>query len=152
MYENVLTIDNLTKSLYESISGFKGEKRNWELFFHLFDVNAQLFSFEKNHLKNYELKCMTPIEYRNSIGRWLETDRESGFIEYEINKVVQQFVNIAQVFSSYESFHEPEDKNPYMRGVNSFQLIHKEGRWWILNLLWTRETEDFKIEDVKLKY
>ena len=38
------------------------------------------------------------------------------------------------------SFHKKDDKEPFMRGINSFQLFHDGSRWWIVNIYWQHET------------
>ena len=49
--------------------------------------------------------------------------------------------NIAQVFSTYESFKSEADENPFMRGINSIQLINDGKRWWVVNIYWAQESE-----------
>jgi hypothetical protein len=50
------------------------------------------------------------------------------------------FRDIAHVFSAYESRRSKEDPEPLARGLNSFQLVKSNGRWWIVNVLWDLET------------
>ena len=143
----VKSIDKITKELYSVISGERGEKRDWDLFLYLFNSNARLIPFELNSKKNFELKFLSPLDYKNTIGKWLETKRETGFFESEIHKKIIKYGRIAHVISSYESFHDKKDSIPYMRGINSFQLVFDQNRWWILNILWFRETLEHKIPE-----
>ena len=89
-------------------------------------------------------------DYINTTGKWLDEGRQWAFYENEAHKEVHAFGNIAQVFSTYQSFNSLEDmKNnkTHARGINSFQLLYDDGRWWILNLFWARETPDLPIPD-----
>lgn len=61
---------------------------------------------------------------------------EQGYLEAEIQKVVHEYNGIAQVFQTFYGRH-PEDGEE--RGINSYQLAYDQGRWWIVNLLWTIE-------------
>ena len=143
--------DSITKALYEVISGEKNQRRDWDFFLYLFNSNARLLPYELNSKNNFELNFLSPLDYQNTIGKWLESKRETGFFEYEMNKTITIFGNIAHVFSSYESFHSKTDDSPYMRGINSFQLLFDKNRWWILNILWMRETVDHPIPIAYLK-
>lgn len=135
----VLTLHKTIKTLYEVISAEKDEERNWKQFKFLFYPNAKLIPTGMNPDFEYKAKHITPDEYIKSSEKWLKMN---GFIEKEINREVNTFGNIAQVFSTYNCFHTAEDKKPFMRGINSIQLINDENRWWIVNLFWAQETED----------
>ena len=82
---------------------------------------------------------MSPDDYIKSSGKWLV---ENGFFEKEIHRSTDTFGNISQVFSTYESFRSEADKVPFMRGINSIQLLNDGNRWWIINIYWTQESED----------
>ena len=54
----------------------------------------------------------------------------------------QIFGNVARLFSSYEARFDPDDPEPFKRGINSIQLFHDGKRWWIINMLWDNERDD----------
>ena len=64
---------------------------------------------------------------------------QNGFFEVEIHRVTEEFGNIAHLFSTYESRRDPDDPEPFVRGINSFQVIYDGERWWVLNIFWTDE-------------
>lgn len=72
--------------------------------------------------------------WRNVIG----TDRDQGFFERQTNMVVDQYGDIAQVFTTYE-------KGPFRprqilgRGINTVQLVRRDGRWFVLSITWDEE-------------
>lgn len=133
------TIDETIKILYSVISGDKGQERNWQLFTSLFYENAKLIASGKNREGKIRARFLTPQDYIDSSGKWLV---ENGFHEIEINREVQQFGNIAQVFSTYEAKKTKTDAQPFMRGINSIQLLNDGKRWWVLNIYWMQESKD----------
>ena len=145
--DKVQTLDSTLQTLYGVISGEKGEERDWELFKFLFKPKAMLIPSGKNKEGVYGLRYMTPNDYIESSGAWLV---ENGFFETEIHRSVQTFGNITQVFSTYESFRSKLDLAPFMRGINSIQLLNDGNRWWIVTIYWTQETKDNPIPSIYL--
>ena len=133
----VLTLDSTIKTLYGVISGEKGVKRNWKLFNFLFKPGAKLIPSWKERKGTYEVRYMKPADYIKNSGQWLV---DNGFFEKEIHRKVNTFGNITQVFSTYESFKSESDEEPFMRGINSIQLLNDGERWWIVNIYWTQES------------
>ena len=143
----VSTLDSTLTTLYTVISGDKGEERNWELFKHLFHPGAKLIPTGKNQEGTTIAKYMTPGDYITSSGKWLV---ENGFHEVEINRTINSFGNITQVFSTYESYFNKSDEKPFMRGINSIQLLNDGKRWWVINIFWMQESEDNPIPEMYL--
>ncbi|WP_298903914.1 hypothetical protein [uncultured Psychroserpens sp.] len=137
--KKVASLDSTIETLYSVISGDKGEARNWELFKYLFHKDAKLIPSGKDNEGTHNATFMTPDDYIQRSGKWLV---ENGFHEVEISRKVQTFGNISQVFSTYESFRNKSDKEPFMRGINSIQLLNDGNRWWIINIYWQQETKD----------
>ena len=65
---------------------------------------------------------------------------KGGFFEKEVARRVEQFGNIAHVWSTYESRHTNDAPEPYIRGINSIQLFNDGARWWVMNVYWQAET------------
>ena len=137
--EKTSTIDSSLKTLYEVISGEKGEARDWDLFKQLFHPEAKLIPSRKKEDGSYVARYLTTEDYIKSSGKWLV---ENGFFEKEIHREVHRFGNIAQVFSTYEAFRSRGDKAPFMRGINSIQLLYDNNRWWIINIFWSNESTE----------
>ncbi|TYA71585.1 hypothetical protein [Seonamhaeicola marinus] len=133
----VYTIDNMIKTLYGSISGEKGKARNWKQFKYLFHKDAKLIPSGENREGDFKIRYMSPDDYIKSSGKWLV---QNGFIEKEIHREIQQFGNLVHVFSTYESYKSAADEKPFMRGINSIQLLFDNNRWWIVNIYWTNES------------
>lgn len=137
--EKVKTLDSTIETLYAVISGEKGEKRDWDLFRYLFVEGAQLIPSGKNQEGIIGLRFMTPQEYVESSGKWLE---ENGFFEKEIFRVTETFGQVTHIFSTYESYRSESDAEPFARGINSIQLMNDGNRWWIVNVYWGAERQD----------
>lgn len=135
----VLSLDTTLNTLYNVISGERGEERNWKQFKYLFKEDAKLIPSYKDEDDVYQVRYLSPKDYIKSSGKWLV---EHGFFEKEIHRDVDVFGNIAQVYSTYESFYSESDEKPFMRGINSIQLLNDGTRWWIINIYWTQETPE----------
>ncbi|MCB0463429.1 MAG: hypothetical protein R2816_12085 [Flavobacteriaceae bacterium] len=139
-YSNkVKTLESTLSTLYGVISGEKSQERDWELFKYLFHSEAKLIPSGKNAEGLHTARFMTPDDYIKSSGKWLI---ENGFFEKEIHRSVNTFGNITQVFSTYESFRSEADTKPFMRGINSIQLLNDGERWWIINIYWMQESDE----------
>lgn len=135
--ENVLTIDTTINTLYKVISGEKGEKRDWNLFKFLFHPDAKLITSGKDTDRKFQIRYMKPDDYIKSSGKWMT---DTGFIEKEMHRTVDAYGNIAHVFSTFQSFYSKTDEEPFMRGINSIQLLNDGKRWWIMTVFWDNET------------
>ena len=63
-----------------------------------------------------------------------------GFYEYEIFRKVEQYGNLAHVWSTYGSKKSKFDAKPYARGINSIQLLYDDHRWWVISIYYNKET------------
>jgi hypothetical protein len=135
---DVASPDAILKALYDVISGPAGQERDWNRFRSLFLPKAQLIAVVAPPGGTVRTIVMTPDDYAQRAGPKL---RESGFFEREIARQTHAFAEIAQVFSTYESRHAATDEKPFVRGINSIQLLKAEDRWWVVSVSWTSETD-----------
>ena len=135
----VNSLDNILTTLYDVISGEKGEERDWDLMKYLFHEDAKLIPTGKNAEGISKARYLTVDDYINSSGKWLI---ENGFFEKEIHRIINTYGPITHVFSTYESYYSEADETPFMRGINSIQLMNDGDRWWIINIYWSQETEE----------
>lgn len=137
------TIDGTLEALYSSISGEKGEERDWETFRQLFTEDARLIPTGTNQEGEVSARFITPEEYIEQSGPYLV---ENGFIEEEIHRETDRFDPMAHVFSTYIS-RNTEGGEIIARGINSIQLLNDGSRWWVVNIYWASEGEDNPIPD-----
>ncbi len=143
--DDVSSIDQLLNTLYEVISGPAGE-RDWKRFESLFYPGAQMGAIRQNG-QSGKLNKFNPADY---VASNKDAFKQYAFIEKELSRTVNDFGNIAQVFSTYEytlATKQPSSK----RGINSLQLIKEGERWWILSLIWNEENKDIVIPSKYLK-
>ncbi|MEM9822425.1 MAG: hypothetical protein AAF985_15190 [Bacteroidota bacterium] len=145
--EDVQSPDQIMAALYESISGDKGEKRDWDRFRYLFIPEARLLPSGPNQEDEMTYRIMSPDEYIKNAGKRLEAD---GFHEIEIARKTETFGSMVHIWSTYASFRQQSDSQPFMRGINSIQLMYDGERWWIMQIYWRQESEANPIPKVYL--
>lgn len=147
--KDVESIDAIMKAVYASISGDAGQKRDWDRFRSLFHKDARLIPTGKNAQTGvFGARAMTPDEYAKQSEPYFD---KNAFYETELARHVDSYGNIVQVFSTYESRRALSDKTPFMRGINSFQLLNDGTRWWVLTIYWQHESPDNLIPKQYLK-
>src|SRR2546430_14458509 len=119
---DVASIDGIITAAYDSISGPAGEKRNWERERSLYYPGARLIPTAKPGENDDFAPQMLDVD--GFIARVEAYFAEHGFYEKEIARRTEQFGNIAHVWSTYESRHNPGDTEPFMRGINTIQLFY----------------------------
>lgn len=140
---DVQSIDGIIAALYDVISGGIGEQRNWNRMRSLFIPEARIMAiFPKKDSKDLGLRILSISDYiANSGPRLIEI----GFREKELARKTEQWGELAQVFTSYETFEEKD--NVTRRGINSVQLMHDGTRWWIISLLFEAERPQLQLPD-----
>lgn len=136
--KDVESIDSIIEALYASISGEKGEERDWDRFRNLFIPEAKLIPTGVNNQGVAGYSAWGVEEY---IPRVKPFFLENGFIETEVTKEVQRFRNVAHVFSTYQSKNTSEGEI-IARGINSIQLYDDGNRWWVVSVFWASENKD----------
>ena len=134
--KDVESIDAIIGALYEVISGPAGEKRNWDRMRSLFVPNARLIPVAVPRDSAARPVILSVEDYIQRSGPVLERD---GFFEREIGRRTEVFGHIAHAFSTYESKRTEADPQPFMRGINSIQLLNDGRRWWVVNIYWDSE-------------
>jgi hypothetical protein len=128
---DVASIDAILGAVYDVISGPAGQRRDWNRMRSLFTANARLMPKGAAGLRSGSVE-----DYITASGPQLE---QNGFIEREMARRVEQYGDIAHVFSTYEARNRA-DGPVFMRGINSVQLVRHQGRWWVVSIMWQAET------------
>jgi hypothetical protein len=74
----------------------------------------------------------------SSWARVIGTERDHGFYERQTNLVVDEYGDIAQAFTTYEK-GPFEPRQVVARGINTMQLVKRDGRWFVLSITWDEE-------------
>jgi hypothetical protein len=164
---DVESIDAIVTAAYDGISGPAGKKRDWDRERSLYFPGARLIPTAMTAggppSKGSRLRSATArqagvagenvdlapqiLDIDGFIARVEPFFKENGFYEKEIARRTEQFGNIAHVWSIYESRHNEDDPEPFMRGINSIQLFNDGKRWWIVNIYWQQESAENPIPE-----
>jgi hypothetical protein len=134
----VKTIDGITSELLKHISGGEKKERNWDAFRNLFLPGARFT------ILNHSTDIPLPFESA-SVDELIEALKDpyyENFLEEELHKDIHQYNGIAQVFQTFEATEPDGNKG---RGINSYQLVFFDDRWWISNILWTTDANGVEI-------
>ncbi len=131
-------IGAVVNALYTVLSGPAGE-RDWTLQDQAFHPHARLMRTGADEFGVSWMKTMTLQEYRENVALFFQT---VPFYEAETSRRVEQFGNIAHVWSTYEERRDPRAREIERRGVNSIQLyLDPQGHWRIMSVIWDNERE-----------
>ena len=144
---DVESIDAIINAAYDVISGPAGKKRDWNRERSLFISGARLIPTAVEAGRNDVDLAPLVLDVEGYIARVEPLFEKNGFYEREVARRVEEFGQIAHVWSTYESRHDPNEAAPFMRGINSIQLFNDGNRWWILSIYWQHESPKHAIPE-----
>jgi hypothetical protein len=152
---DVDTVDHLVMSLYDVISGPAGKPRDWDRFRSLFLPDGRLGVIRPETPATKEVPARQGDAVFLTPDMYVERDepyfKAHGFFERSIANRIEVFGNLAHVWSTYESRHAEHDSQPFARGINSIQIVHAQGRFWIASVLWDEERAGLALPDKYLR-
>jgi hypothetical protein len=125
------SIVGLLDQLYAVISFEEGSEPNWTDLQRLFTKNARI-----TRITPEGVDFLDPQSFLAMTQNMLELGAYTSFYEFETGRRIEQFGDVAQVWSFYETRRNRAAREPLGRGVNSIQLIRQNGEWQVLSLLW----------------
>lgn len=143
--DDLRTPEGVVEALYEVISGPADARRDWDRFRRLFQQGARVLAFTTLPDGTPQEGVWTVDEYAEAAAA--EFYAEDGFWEEELWARVDRLGNVAHVLSTYESRVGSDDAEPVGRGVNSIQMVHHDGRWWISGIAFELERPDRPIPE-----
>jgi hypothetical protein len=120
--DDTASVDAIIDAYYEVISGPVGFVYDAERDENIHASDARITKFfldgtEQQHdFKTEQASIVTPYK--------------TPFFEFEVDRKIEQFGNVAHVWSEFEMKAEPEG-DAYGGGFNSISLVFMGGRWWI---------------------
>lgn len=146
---DVVSVDAIINRIYEGISGAAGKRRDWGRERALYLPGARLIAVGKRRATGEIVnRVMSIDDYINANSEFLEKE---GFFEKEVARRTESFGNIVQVWSTYEARRAATDAKPFMRGINSIQLINDGKRWWVMTILWQAENPETPLPEKYLQ-
>lgn len=125
------SIDRLLQQLYAVISFEEGAEPNWQDLQRLFSEHARI-----TRITPEGVDFLDPRSFLAMTQNMLEVGAYTSFYEFETSRRIEQFGDVAQVWSFYETRRNRAAREPLGRGVNSIQLIRQQGEWQVLSLFW----------------
>lgn len=132
---DVASPEAIVAAAYAALARAPGENFDWDRMRGLFLPEARLIP--NTEQRGGELSIMSPEEFI----AWIESvtviggANDPGFVEGGVNNIVEQYGDVAHVFSTYEK-HFWNNDQVIGAGINSFQLVRNDGRWWIVGIVW----------------
>ncbi len=138
------SVDSVVAALYASVSHPAGGSPDFERMRGIFLYVGMLVPPAK---PNQEVAVVDVDSWAEKFQKAAAARKEKGepgqgFFEHEIARRQDCFGKVCQIFSTYESRHAESDAKPFVRGVNSIQLVHDGHRWWIASVAWDEERPD----------
>ena len=129
-------IGEVIDEMYGMISGPAGP-RDWSRQANCFLPEARQVRTFVDDLGRPAMLAMTLHDYRENVAPFFMAN---AFYEVETGRRIDQFGNIAHVWSAYEARTSPEDTAVERQGINSIQLFrHPELGWRIIHMIWDNE-------------
>lgn len=147
-FKDVVSLDAILAALYDVISGDASKPRDWDRFRLLFAPGARLMPIVRLSSGKDTLRVMTPDDYVESSKKRFA---QRGFFEKEIARRTERYGNLVHVFSTYEAREQASDEKPFIRGINSIQLLYDCTRWYIVSVMWQAESAELPLPEKYLK-
>jgi hypothetical protein len=138
---DVASPEAILAAAYDAISGPATQERDWNRLRSLFLPGARLIQSSPDKDGKYTTTVLSVDDFVTAATPYF---KDGDFYERESASHSDRYGNIMQVFSTYESLRTKNGK-PFARGINSFQLLYKDNRWWIVTIFWQEEDHDFPI-------
>jgi hypothetical protein len=134
------SIEGTIAALYDAVGFAPGGAPDWERLRGIFLDDARLIPPQLGdppalHVVDFDTWRRESEEFLAGPGREIAA---RGFREAELASRVERFGAIAHSFSSYASCFR-DSPEPFARGINSIQLVHRDGRWWVATIMWDVE-------------
>lgn len=125
------TAEGVVTELYDLVTFDAGTTPDWDKVRSLFlDEAIIVLRTTRTESTQFTLEGFVQ-DFVNFIER--ANVEQTGFVEEIIRMESMVFRDIAHVLVLYEA-HIPGRDRPPSQGVDSFQLIKKDGRWWIVSI------------------
>jgi len=126
------TAEGLVRALYDRVSSEPGSVPDWDRVRSAFLPQAiVVLRTSRDSTTVFTLDGFVQ-DFVNFIER--ANVRATGFTERVVKTQATVFGDIAHVLVLYEA-HITGSPRPPQQGVDSFQLIQREGRWWIVSIV-----------------
>ena len=138
-------IDQLTQQFYECICFNPEHYPKFDQLQELFYGDGKLINGTYDQPLEFTVQS-----YIQAIMHQIDDGNAVFYSQQEISDVTEVFGKTAQRISVYEYSSDPENVQPWKRGVNYIQFIFIDGNWKIVSMLWNDEKEELLIPEAYL--
>lgn len=137
--DDVASPEAIVTAAYLAIQRAPGDGYQWDRFRSLCIPQARLIP--NTEQTGGQLAVLSPEEFialadKNTV---VGGANDAGFSEEELFNKVERYGDVAHVFSTYQKRFWNDDRI-LGRGINSFQLVRHNDRWWITGIVWDEES------------
>lgn len=139
------SVDAIVSALYASVSHPAGGSPDFDRMRRIFHYVGMLVPPKAPGAPDFRVMDVDQFSERfeKSVAeRKQKGEAPTGFFEREIGRRTDSFGNVCHVFSAYEARRAAADEKPFVRGINSIQLLNDGRRWWIMSVVWDTERPD----------
>ncbi|MDQ2977776.1 MAG: nuclear transport factor 2 family protein [Acidobacteriota bacterium] len=141
---DAVSVDSILAALYASVSHPSDREADWA---RLREICLPVGMFIPPKKPTEDLFTVLDVDgFQERVRKGAATlkakGEPTGFEEREIARRADCFGNVCQIFSTYEGRRAPSDEKPFVRGINSIQLVRDGKRWWIASVVWDTERPD----------
>ncbi len=133
--------DAILTALYESVSHPDGVEPDWKRMRAIFMSVGVLIPPKRPTEDIFTVVDVDGFRdrVRESAANAKKKGESTAFFEKEVARRLDCFGNVCQAFSTYEARRSPSDEKPFVRGINSIQLLNDGKRWWVASVAWDTE-------------
>ena len=139
------TVDSIIRTLYDCMSFSSSSLPDYARCRDLFCHGANIMPPSDDAIPASAITVDEFFETSKATIEGSEELQSRGLRETEIHRRVHEFGSVTQVFSTYESRVDFEDRTAVGRGVNALSLVFQDDRWWIISLSWEDESPDLQV-------
>lgn len=128
-------------AVYAAVSGPKGATKDPQALLALFVPDGRVTLARTATDGTAIVSGMTATAFANLIVR---NSTLGSFYETPIQTRIELFGGLATAWSSFTARHAPAEP-PFVRGINSFQLVRTADGWRIVSIAWHEETANLRL-------
>ena len=141
---DVESIDAIIAAAYDVISGPGDKKRDWNRERSLFFPGARIIPTARVPGRKRRRSRAANVR-RRSLHRPRRTAFAERFLRNGGRAANRTVWPDCSRLEHLRIRHDPSEPDPFMRGINSFQLFNDGKRWWILSICWQHESAEHAI-------
>src|SRR4029079_2576894 len=141
------SVDSIVSALYASVSHGPDAEPDWD---RLRAITLPVGMFIPPKKTTEDIFTVLDVDaFQERVRKGAAAIKAKGdstsFFEREVSRHTDCFGNVCQIFSTYEGRKLATDEKPFVRGINSIQLVRDGKRWWIASVVWDTERPDHPI-------